>query len=105
MENPQETEVIKRWQAAEQERQNSNTGLGSRKRPHRAIENGAPNGSLSFVEELAESSHTTRRPASKKKVTNAQSRTRSTNVIEVDEEVEQGIVLGRESMLGFFTRR
>jgi hypothetical protein len=105
MENPQETEVIKRWQATEQERQDANTGTGPRKRPRRAIENGVPNGNISFVEELAKYSHTARQPASKKKTTNAQLGTRSTEVIEVNEEVEEDVVLGKEGMLGFFTRR
>jgi hypothetical protein len=103
MENPHEAEVIKKWQASEQERQDANTGT-ARKRPRRAIENGTPagGGSLSFIEELAESSNTTRRPASKKKATNAQSRSRNTDIIEVDEEVAEEVGSG---MLGFFMRR
>jgi hypothetical protein len=105
MENPQETEVIKRWQAAEQERQDANTGTGSRKRPRRAIESGTPSGSISFVEELAESSNTTRRPASKKKAKDSQPRTHPTEMAEVDEEVEEVFSLSREGMLGYFTRR
>jgi len=104
MENPQETEVIKRWQAAEQDRQQVNTGTGARKRPRRAIENGTSTGTLSFVQELAESSSTTRRPASKKKTTHTLSRGRHTEVIEVDEEVEEDAGSGG-SVLAFFTRR
>lgn len=103
MENPQETEVIKRWQAADQDRQVANVETGSRKRPRRTIENGTANGTLSFVEELAETSNTSRRSAaSKKKATNTQSRTRPKEVIEVNGEVEEEISSG---MLGFFTRR
>lgn len=108
MENPQETEVINRWQATEQDRQDKNTGTGSRKRPRRAIENGTSNGSISFVEELADSSNTNRsirKPTSKKRVTNSQSSNGRTGAIDLDEGVEEVSAAIREGVLGFFTRR
>lgn len=110
MENPQETETIKRWAIVDQERQqqDANTAAttgGSRKRPRRAIENG---NTLSFVEELAESSGTgtarkTTAASKKKKDKSAQSRTRTrvAEIVEVEEDVEE---VG-SGMMGFFTRR
>ena len=41
MENPADDAVIQRWQQVERERQQSNNGASSRKRPRQAIENEA----------------------------------------------------------------
>lgn len=114
MENPQETETIKRWAIADQERQQqqdvANTTGGSRKRPRRAIENG---NTLPFVEELAESSGTgtarkTMAASKKKKDPSAQSRTRTqtrvAEIVEVEEDAEEVEEVG-SGMMDFFTRR
>jgi hypothetical protein len=82
MENPQEAEVIKRWQAAEQERQDARTGAATKKRPRHAIEDAGPSGRVSFIEEAA---GLYSRPAGKKKAKNSEPRI--TELIQVDKEV------------------
>ncbi|QDS72963.1 hypothetical protein FKW77_008600 [Venturia effusa] len=110
MENPLETEIIKRWALADRERQQqdptSATAGASRKRPRRAIENGDIASSLPgdiAAEPSGTNTGTTRRTAAagrRKK----DARTRITDVIEVDEMDEELEEVG-SGVMGFFTRK
>ncbi|KAE9987101.1 hypothetical protein EG328_003883 [Venturia inaequalis] len=111
MDNPLDTETIKRWAAAEQDNAATMTTAGtigaggSRKRQRREIENGN-----SFVEESAgPSGAVPRRKAAAAAKGTKKRDTRSARVVEVDEleEEEEDVVEEvRSGMIGgFFTRR
>lgn len=106
MENPQETEIIKRWQAAEQDITTSSTAAattgGSRKRPRRAIDNG---NTLPIMEELIGPSAST--AATRKTATAGRKKkdTRTNRVAEVTEVEEEDVEEAGLGMMGFFTRR
>lgn len=114
MDNPLDTETIKRWAAAEQDNAATMTTAGtigaggSRKRQRREIENGNGN-TLSFVEESAgPSGAVPRRKAAAAAAKSTKKRdTRSARVTEIDELEEEDMVEEvRSGMIGgFFTRR
>ncbi|TID16519.1 hypothetical protein E6O75_ATG11637 [Venturia nashicola] len=114
MENPLETEIIKRWAASEQDNTNTSTTSsttvagGSRKRPRRAIENG--NGKP-LLEELARLPATApRKTATATTTKRGKKDTRTTNrveeIVELEEDEEDAIEeVGSGIVGGFFTRR